>query len=175
MADFMSAVLNTLKWEGSEYTDDPNDDGGGTKYGITEKYSFYRAIELGIIPRETNLKHLTEQQAILIYKDLYWNANPLISKIDNQELVNKIFDECINIGSRTAIHILQSTCNIVYKKDFKQDGKLSEELVDFINKNNDSKILKEYKENLIKYYEGIVIKNNEDKKFLKGWINRARG
>ena len=173
MADFLPAVENTIKWEGSKYTHELNYDGEGTKYGITEKYSFYRAIELGIISRETNIKDLSEQQAVLIYKGLYWNPNILLSKINNQEIANKIFDGCVNMGSRTSIHIMQTTVNIVYKKKFKEDGVLTDELIDFINKTDSKKLLNEYKKRLIIHYEEIVTREQEHKKFLKGWINRA--
>ena len=47
---------------GSKYTNDPNDSGGETKYGISKK----------AFPN-LDIKNLTEEQAISIYKKMYFD------------------------------------------------------------------------------------------------------
>lgn len=59
-ADFPRAIAFVLKWEGG-YSDDPDDPGRKTNYGITEE-------TLG----EEGIADLTRERAIAIYRERYW-------------------------------------------------------------------------------------------------------
>jgi lysozyme family protein len=75
----------TIKWEGgSKYTNDPDDPGGGTKYGISQKNNPY-----------VDVKTLTEEEAKEIYKTKYWNP---VTKGEDDNLDMACFDTAVNCG-----------------------------------------------------------------------------
>lgn len=60
--NFSKAISFVLSWEGG-YVDNPNDAGGETKWGISKR-SY----------PDLDIKELTKEQAIEIYKKDYWNV-----------------------------------------------------------------------------------------------------
>ena len=70
MKDFDKALKFVLKWEGG-YSNDPNDPGGETKYGISKR-SY----------PELDISKLTLEQAKDIFIEL--GARELIKKVENQ-------------------------------------------------------------------------------------------
>ena len=85
MADFDTAYRLTVAAEGG-YSNDPDDKGGETKYGISKRAYPY-----------LNIKSLTEAQAKAIYKRDYWDACSC-DEIKSQDLANSIFDMAVNMG-----------------------------------------------------------------------------
>ena len=71
MADFDSWVRMVLQHEGG-YVDDPNDKGGQTNKGITQK-NFSEFI--GREASEEDMRDMSEQQAIDFYRDLWEKMN----------------------------------------------------------------------------------------------------
>jgi lysozyme family protein len=59
--DYDIAFENTIGLEGS-YTNDPNDPGGETNWGLSKKSN-----------PDLDIKNLTKEQAKTIYKERYWN------------------------------------------------------------------------------------------------------
>ena len=88
ISDFKRAMEFTLKWEGG-YSNDPDDPGGETKYGISKKSH-----------PECDIKNLSEQEAIQIYISDYWLASGCESVGYPMNLV--VFDSAVNCGSGTA-------------------------------------------------------------------------
>ena len=76
-----TALAFTLQWEGgSKYTNDPDDPGGETKYGIAKKAH----------PSE-DIKNLTLERATELYKIGYWFDLP-------EPLATAAFDTAVNVG-----------------------------------------------------------------------------
>ncbi len=99
---FEDAVEIILKLEGgSTITNDPNDPGGLTKWGI----SLRAHPELGA----TGLRRLTKAEAIEIYRNDYW----IPSKADKMPDLLKlpIFDSAVNQGVLGSAKILQKALN----------------------------------------------------------------
>lgn len=94
MIDFKEALKFVLKWEGEAFTNDPDDFGGATKYGVIQRvYDPYRD-EKGL-PRQS-VKHITMAEVEEIYNEKYWIAagcNALPSPLN---LV--VFDCAVNMG-----------------------------------------------------------------------------
>lgn len=87
--NFTTAVEFTLKWEGG-YTDNPSDPGGETNYGISKR-SY----------PNLNIKNLTREQAISIYKKDYWDkcgCNNIPYPLD---II--VFDTAVNCGIQRAL------------------------------------------------------------------------
>jgi lysozyme family protein len=102
-AAFDRAVRFVLEREG-RWSDDPDDPGGITAYGIIQP-TLDEAIRLGIVPPETTLHSLTAAQAIDIYRALYWNR---VSGDDLPEPIALLmFDMAVNQGQGFAIRTLQ--------------------------------------------------------------------
>lgn len=84
---------------GSTITEDPFDNGGLTKYGISQ-----RAHPL------LNIRALTEDEAKQIYREDYWN------KIRGDELPPAlavvVFDSAVNQGPHAAIRMLQQAVGV---------------------------------------------------------------
>ena len=93
MKSFKEIIEKVLHHEGG-YVNDPKDLGGETKYGITKR--FYPDVDI---------KNLTIEQAVEIYKKDYWDKNKVESLPQN--LWHIYFDMCVNMGKRTAVKVLQ--------------------------------------------------------------------
>jgi lysozyme family protein len=172
MADFLPAVLNTLKWEGSAYTNIPQDSGGPTKYGITQADAI-TAILFNIVPHDIQVKDLTKEQAIQIYKRMYWDSCPNLSNISNQSVASKIFDSIVNIGRITAIKLLQKTLTSATGIRLIKDGELGKKTLGLINQLAPKIIINFFSLALAQYYTNIVNDHPKNGIFLKGWLRRA--
>lgn len=86
--------------EGERYTNDPNDPGGPTKYGVTIRT--LREIEPGATIDE--LKNITAEDAAKIFIEYYFNK-PKINLLP-KPLRPSVFDMYVNAG-RNSIKILQ--------------------------------------------------------------------
>jgi lysozyme family protein len=92
---FESALKEVLKWEGGDtITEDPRDPGGLTKYGISQR----------AFP-SLNIRELTYNEAMLIYKEKYWQ------RVRGDELPEGldlcVFDMAVNQGVSAAVKALQ--------------------------------------------------------------------
>jgi len=95
---FDDAVKIILRSEGY-YSDHAKDPGGKTKYGISKK----------AYP-DLDIKTLTKEQAISIYKRDYWNSIKLSEFPASLRLV--VFDGAVNQGVRTTIRRLQHSISV---------------------------------------------------------------
>jgi hypothetical protein len=94
----------TLKWEVGDkpnggYTDDPNDPGGETKYGIAKRFH-----------PDVDIKNLTPEQALQIYSTEYWDR----AGCDGLEfpLCTAVFDTAVNCGVDRAVSWLRGSANV---------------------------------------------------------------
>lgn len=145
-----------LKHEGG-YVHDPDDLGGETNMGITKRRY-----------KNEDIKNMTVARA----KELYFHDfyKPLgLHFVKNDLLALHVFDMAVNAGRKTAVLLLQDLLPGV-----ESDGKIgpitaqalyyAESSVDMVA----AYIAKRYE----RYYTVSTYRNN--KKFLKGWINRVK-
>lgn len=78
------AIGFTLSWEGG-YTDNPDDPGGETNFGISKRYH-----------PDVDIKNLTKEQATAIYKEEYWEAMGCDDLPYPMDMV--VFDSAVNPG-----------------------------------------------------------------------------
>jgi lysozyme family protein len=148
--NFNTAVEKVLKQEGV-YSDDPNDSGGETKYGISKK----------AFPH-LDIKNLTLEQAKEIYKLYYWDKAKCNHIRDSIKLLH--FSCAVNCGVVAANKIYQRATNT----GIKIDGILGPVTLDCSLTITPFSYLYYW----LKLYNEIVIKNPSQIKYLKGWINR---
>ncbi|HWP59514.1 MAG TPA: glycosyl hydrolase 108 family protein [Candidatus Acidoferrales bacterium] len=95
--DFDTAFDRTLGHEGG-YTNDPEDPGGETNWGISKR-SY----------PDVDIKNLTRDGAKVIYQRDFWA--PVASKLDDA-LVYQLFDAAVHHGIGNAIRMLQRAVGV---------------------------------------------------------------
>ena len=148
MNDFYKAVEFVLKHEGG-YVNDQKDPGGETKFGISKRA--YPNLDI---------KNLTRDKAIEIYKRDYWDKLPgtLPTAIHCV-----LFDCAVNAGAGRAIRLLQSSIKV---NPDGQWGKLSQSA---LNKFDENEVLLRFATERIMFYSALSAFSS----FGKGWINRV--
>jgi len=101
---FDTAVQFVLEAEG-DYSNNPADPGGETKYGISKK-SYPRI----------NIKALTLDRAKEIYREDYWNKTGAKIQDISPKMAILLFDTAVNMGVSTAIRLMQRALHV------KEDG-----------------------------------------------------
>lgn len=153
---FESAVRQVLAREGGDrLTNDPNDRGGLTKYGISKRS--YPDIDI---------QNLTEAQAIAIYKRDFWDALRLGDVLDSQ-VAAAIFDTAVNMGATTAAKLAQRLAGVP------ADGKIGPVSIAGINRSEPMIYLPLFVLSRIERYSDICAKDSSQKKYLHGWVRRA--
>lgn len=159
MADFDVAVSKTIIHEGgARITDDPDDSGGLTKYGISQRS--YPNVDI---------RALTEKQAKDIYKRDYWDKVKA-DDINSQAVAENLFDTAVNMGPRTASRLAQIALDLQ-----PVDGIIGNQSLGALNAKNEETFIAEYTIAKIARYAHICNRNKSQKKYLLGWINRALG
>ena len=148
MKEFYKAVNFVLKHEGG-YSNDTQDPGGETKFGISKRA--YPNLDI---------KNLTRDQAIEIYKRDYWDRLP---KGITESVHGALFDCAVNTGITRAIKLLQSA--IKTKPDGEWGSKSSAALAKFSN----NEALLRFSTERIMFYTSISTFNL----FGSGWVSRV--
>ena len=158
MASFDPAVAKTLIREGgARFTDNPDDRGGATKYGISQRA--YPNLDIA---------NLTEDQAKAIYKRDYWDK-VCGDQLKSQAVAENVFDTAVNMGPVTATKLAQMTLGIGV------DGKFGADTLKAANAADANEFLAEYTLAKIARYAAICNKDRSQSRFLLGWINRSLG
>lgn len=169
-AKFKAFLPTILKHEGG-FVNNPADPGGATNKGITiATFQKYGESLLAIEPTLENLKKLTDEQAGLIYEQIYWN------KLSGEEMKDvqvayQYVDFYINAGSN-AIRTMQRTLTGL-GKSVNVTGIMDHDTLDAINALNGEQLFNAFRSRRIQYYEHLVQKKPQMEQFLKGWKNRA--
>lgn len=145
------------------FTDDENDRGGKTTWGITEE----EAREFGYTG---DMRNLTKDFAKNIYLKKYYLGNKL-DKILNDKVALSIFDWAVNSGRR-GIKKAQIVAN-KFGTNLIIDGIIGNKTLEAINSINPEEFLKEYHEMQRTFYKNLAAKDSTQEDFLKGWLNRV--
>ena len=153
------------------YINHPNDRGGPTKYGITQRtlsryYGYNASIE--------DVKNLDKSVAYDIYERDYYRA-PGIDKIPEQ-LQSIVTDASVLYGPRRAIKFLQNIVNEAAFGPIAVDGALgpnTKKTANIAYEEMGPYFVNAYVEERIMFCERIVANNPSQAVFLKGWTNRA--
>lgn len=174
MADFIAAHKLVSQWEGDGLTDDPVDKGGRTYAGISEKahpdWLGWDMLERGNYDKN-ELRRLAEG----LYKTAYWH--PLqCDLIESQKLATILYGAAVNIGVGLVAKWLQAECNVRLDKPIKIDGVIGNYTLNALHDLKDQ--ADELCEGMIArqkmHYYAIVERDATQRKFLRGWINRAK-
>ncbi len=152
--DIDAAISKTLLHEGG-FSNNPNDAGGPTKYGITQ----------ADLPGR-DIASITQDDAIAYYKEHY--VKPLYAQINNQALGEKLFDSGVLFGVGTAVKMLQ--ISMAKEINLVSDGTFGPNTLAATNMYGD---LNAYKQTLLAHIINVVTANPGDSVFIKGWTSRV--
>ncbi|HXV83035.1 MAG TPA: glycosyl hydrolase 108 family protein [Candidatus Binatia bacterium] len=158
---FEAALPFILRWEGG-FVDHPNDPGGRTNKGVTQKvYNAWRRRQ-GLSQRD--VKMIEHDEVLAIYEAGYW-IPPRCDLLGRQlDLVQ--FDTAVNMGVGRAVRFLQQAVNCDVDGDFgpaTERAVVSCDLGDTIVKYCD--VREAFYRNLARTKPNLAV-------FLKGWQNR---
>jgi lysozyme family protein len=172
MADFNRFFPILLAHEGG-FVNHPADPGGPTNKGITLATFTHCARELlGVTPTMEALRKLTDAQAAIIYKTLYWDVIRG-DEIASQGLANIVCDFQVNAGSRAA-QLLQSVLNDMGARPrLTVDGLIGRRTIAAIALVDVTRLHALYKERRIAYYRELARRRPSLARFLRGWLART--
>ena len=146
------------------YSDDKNDRGGKTIWGVTEE----EAREFGYTG---DMRNLTKDFAKNIYLKKYYLGNKL-DKVVNDKVALSICDWAVNSG-RNGTKNVQVALNQINGSDLVVDGILGEKSLSALNKVDEVKFLEKYHDLQRRYYRSKVEADSTQERFLTGWLNRV--
>jgi lysozyme family protein len=157
---FTASLPFILRWEGG-CVDDPNDHGGRTNKGVTQRVYDDRRRHQGL-PQQ-DVEHINDQEVAAIYHEQYWLAakcDALRSKLDLAA-----FDTAVNMGPKRAIKILQRATGCDADGVFGANTKAACDSCDL----GDAMI--KYCDIRESIYRSLATGTGQAR-FLKGWLNR---
>ena len=152
-----------LRVEGG-YSDDKNDKGGKTKYGIIEE----EARDFGY---KGSMQDLTIDFAKNIYLKKYYLGNKLDKVVDDKVALS-ICDWAVNSG-RNGTKNAQIAINQLTNANLDVDGIIGNKTLDALNSVDPGKFLEVYHNLQRIYYKGKVEADKTQERFFDGWINRV--
>lgn len=168
---FSKALDVVLQDEGG-YSNDPDDPGGSTNLGITQKDLDHWAAILGL---PHSVKSLTHNDAAIFYKHVWWDKYNY-NAINSITIATKIFDLAVNIGAIPAAFILQKSLQWA-AYGIEDDGVIGQKTLAAVNEmclhGREDDLHYELMEEATHYYEHLTEENPKLYKFLKGWLRRA--
>lgn len=167
-----NAFKRLLDIEGG-YSDHPDDPGGKTRWGITEKVArkFNYRGSINLLPKEL---------AFNIYRELYWDVNNLTSVSNvSFEVAFEIFECGVNLGPIWGARYLQMALNSMNRgerKDLHVDGVIGvKTLAELLEYSHDDICTIVKIQNILQGARYVLLtqKNRKLKSFVRGWIKRV--
>jgi len=152
---FKKAVNHLLENEGG-YSNDPDDPGGETNFGICRRQY-----------PDLDIKNLTKEKAVEIYYEDYWSAHEI--DLYPRGLQEIIFDMTVNFGSRGGVKVVQEAANNKNSHQIKVDGLLGPETLRAV-KSLEVDRIKAFR---VLRFAKICISNPDMYKYWYGWFRRA--
>lgn len=157
MGDFKTAVAFVLKNEG-DYSQDPEDAGGETKFGISQRS--YPNLDI---------KNLTRDQAIAIYREDFWAPYQDF----DEPIATKLFDLAVHMGHKQAVQILQRALRSCGAPHLKDDGILGPLTRQAITIARSELLIVALRSEAAGFYRTLAVQNPRNQKFLAGWLTRG--
>lgn len=172
MADFKIAHALVEKFEGG-WSNHPLDRGGETIFGIARKHHpdwpGWSLVDSGKYDIHT-LKRMAES----LYRREFWH--PLQGElIKSQRLANILYQAAVNCGVPRVVKWLQDSLNMFVEPNIKTDGRVGNYTLQAIYEAPDNELCEAVLDRQREHYYVIVAKDETQRVFLKGWLNRING
>lgn len=156
---FENIIPRILQREGG-YIDHPNDRGGATNFGITQRV--YREWK----GADADVKNITKGEATQIYFEHYWK--PSKAALLPESIRDIHFDAAVNHGVGRANKLLQSAAGV------DQDGVIGNKTLEAVNEMDERLLKCRYITARYKFYGDIVQRDRTQGVFIAGWMNRMK-
>ena len=169
LKNFVKCVERTLKWEGG-FVDNPNDPGGRTNKGITQKeYDRYRQEKA---EATQDVKDISDDEVVEIYYNNYYlQVHSELFEADIK-VQWKVFDIGVNMGVSRAMRFVQTIIGTVPDGQFGPNSQMK--LAAYKLNSNWSSLMMQSLVNLqTQKYKDLATNNPKLQVFLKGWLRRA--
>jgi lysozyme family protein len=162
-AVFAKVIPSIIALEGDQYSNDPHDYGGETKYGISKRE----------FPNE-DIPNLSESRAMTLLEENYWQRYRL-SEINDQAIANQIFFLLINMNPLNAGKIVQTAINACGRGliNIKIDGILGSKSMEAINSLMAYWLNDRIRVESCRYYLRLTDDDKSQLGNFRGWIRRA--
>jgi len=160
---FLDSFRTLIGFEG-EYSTQPADRGGETKYGISKKSYPNR-----------DIANLTLEDAKAIYYVDFWHALRL-DEVEDDQVAFEIFDTAVNCGTRTAARIAQKALKFLGSR-LEVDGIMGTRTISAINTwiRHDPELLhKALNGYQFIHYAKIIEADESQLAFSRGWLRRIQ-
>ena len=172
---FDKCFTYTMGMEGGEkFTNDQDDPGGATKYGISLR--FLKGITEGDIDHDGDIdaddvKGLSWTSAKYLYEKHFWH--PSFENLHPQ-LASKLFDLRVNMGPVQATKILQEALNR-NGEQLVVDGNLGPMTLDGVIRplGGNAVVIYEIQSTAARFYFNLADKRPASQKYLLGWLRRT--
>lgn len=168
MSTFELALPPVLRHEGG-YSDNPNDPGGPTKYGISLRWlksqGLHADVNGDLRVDIADIIALTPETAGGFYRVEWWDRYGY-GRILDQRIATKVLDTSVNMGAPAAAKFAQVASGAT------ADGVLGPESIRAINDEQPAVLLHRMQDlQALRYRE--LAQNPKLSQFLPGWLNRA--
>ncbi len=172
-SNFDYAMQTVLKHEG-RLSNDKNDPGGLTAYGISLRFLKFEKIDVdGDGDSDADdIKALTLTKADEIYLRTFWNRNHY-DKIKDRYVATKILDGSVNFGASRMHKIIKSSLNEIFIEQIKVNANFDDKTIDMINHIEPVVFLDTVRRKERDFYLEIIKRNNALLGFKRGWLARA--
>lgn len=184
MSNFSLAHTFTAQWEGA-LSDHPADKGGLTAYGASIK--FVKGIaetaagrdwlqHLGVIlpVTKSSMLQITPSQVKAMFRHEFWDS----LRLDELPLRPAVclYDMAVNSGPKASVSTAQRGYNhcVVHGVKLAVDGILGAQTRKALTQNTDA-IINAILNARITFVEDIVRRDESQRDFLAGWLNRING
>jgi lysozyme family protein len=157
---FDAAIQTVLQHEDDSFTDDPEDRGGATKFGVSARSN-----------PGVDIRGLTREAAIEIYWTKYWRGQ----RYDELPIPigTKTFDIAVNMGKRAGVLCLQRAL-LACGKRVDIDGILGPKTCQAASEVPGAALLAALRSEAAGEYRVILARGDADQtRFQSGWMNRA--
>ncbi len=167
-ASFDTCLTHVLKIEGG-FVDRPDDKGGPTKWGITQRtLSDWR----GTPAQRSDVLNLTMSETREIYAGLYWDVMKL-DQVRSGKLALILFDQGVNHGPQDAMRMLQKVLVDSFGERIVPDGVFGPKTEVAIATANEARLCRKLLQAAQLRYVQFVEKKPGQLVFLEGWLNRT--
>ncbi len=165
---FDDAFEYTLGDEGG-YTNDRNDSGGPTNWGIT---IHDLSVHLGRPATTSEVKSMTKDTAKEIYSKRYWAPLDL-DQIKSDAVAICMFDIGVVRGISVPPKYAQQIC-YAHGSHIAVDGVMGPMTIAAINQLDPATFIRDFSIKTEAGFHAIVAAHPKDADFIHGWVNRAR-
>jgi len=181
MDDLKQKVIDAIIEREGGYVDDPQDSGGRTKFGITQRVARAHGYK-------KEMRHFPRAMAEEIYAKKYWDSLCLDSVVVFSESVaEELADTAVNMGVGRAARFLQRSLNVLNDRerryaDVRVDGQIGPKTMAalrayFLQRGTEGEAVLYTMLNALQgaFYVTLAERREKDQRFVWGWYkNRVR-